>query len=389
MDSDVPEYNRDKQALRIITALRKSIDPENNKKPNRLASISMPFTKTDSRRQLLHPPLASGTKNNTTNTNHLNTEDPQASLRRIVDVPGAYISKAQEEALAAFDPTLTNAFNKYSKVVIGAGITPSIHNKSIYSDGPFLDLGQVPQGSKQIIFVEIINTATHEVEVDVVTKDFRSNHVTVSAFPRSFAPGLKTRVTVTFTAPSLYQNIIASIEVILRTKLQLCTRSPFEGTLTAALKVIHPTSIQCPVFFHVVAPRIASHSSSSRNQELELCNRRNLPMLLREYTGTPAELQRNFERRNESRGVGESTSTIAGASSCTSPSNKDKEERPRSPQETSPALVLGKSHGVKSTKGIMSWVRGAEKVSPEPPNRQTTMNNPSGTTNNALQNLGV
>ena len=210
------------------------------------------------------------------------------NVRKVAGVPGACVSKAQEDALIAYDPSLSSLYDKYSRLHVGNGRIPAQNAKYKESEGPFLDLGQVEQGSIVTFCVHITNTSTRELEIDILTKDFRSDNITVSTIPKAFAPGLSTKVQIRFTIPSGLQNVLGFVEVIGATKNETSS-----------------VSICCPVYYQIIRcrdERVAQQLKNTRKYSVDLnaeCTIRTLPSLMNKYLGTPPTVEVKFQKTKE------------------------------------------------------------------------------------------
>eukprot|EP00607_Mallomonas_marina_P011094 CAMPEP_0182424852 /NCGR_PEP_ID=MMETSP1167-20130531/11112_1 /TAXON_ID=2988 /ORGANISM="Mallomonas Sp, Strain CCMP3275" /LENGTH=710 /DNA_ID=CAMNT_0024604971 /DNA_START=42 /DNA_END=2174 /DNA_ORIENTATION=+ len=224
---------------------------------------------------------------------------PVFSLKKMAETPGALVSDAQEHALITFERSLSNYFNRYSKVIIGMGVTPTDHSvKHQQSEGPFADIGRVDAGQRLSIRIQLTNISSEQVEVDIITRDFGSDDVSITTLPKSFAPGLVSCATVTFTAPSVSQSFIGCVEV-----------------RAAPTRIITPVVVCCPIFFKVhkdyvprpmsTAPSLSCSRQASQRYtdhyaydkgELTL---NSLPLLSQKYLGTKPKMDVSFEKNNK------------------------------------------------------------------------------------------
>eukprot|EP01041_Mallomonas_annulata_P001293 gene1293-2498_t len=218
------------------------------------------------------------------------------TLRKIADVPGAIISDPQEQALLTFDRDLANYFDKYSKVHHGNGVTPSDSlNGFLDSEGPFVDLGRVDGGTFVTIRVLVTNKSSQDIEMDIITKDFNSQDISITTLPKAFAAGLQMHAIITFTVPRETQTVIGSIDV-----------------LAVPTRRLPAVRISCPVHFRVRqlgigaamtsssvphSPTTQIQTSDSGENKYE-CTARTLPGLLGRYTGSSPKLTVNFEKNN-------------------------------------------------------------------------------------------
>jgi len=189
---------------------------------------------------------------------------------------GLKISEGQEEALLNYDTDLSKLLDKYSlkPARLGALDTEQI------SGGAFIDLGRQCVGRTIVVNVNIVNTSSHEMQVDVMASGFKSDDCKVTMLARSFAPGLKRDASVQFTIldPPDGSNIMGFIDVH-------CV--PVRGTQGEV-----PVMQRCPVFYR-------PYRTGPALVDIPICNINNLPTLISKYCKRKELLDVNFEKTRE------------------------------------------------------------------------------------------
>ena len=189
------------------------------------------------------------------------------------------ISPEQEEALLNYDENLSKLLDKYSLAQTSlAGQSPDAR-----SGGAFLDMGDQQLGRVLVINVSILNTSTHEMQVDVIARGFPDEDTRVTMLARSFAPGLKRDASVQFTVKNVPKDrgaVVAYIDV---------HAVPVRGTASC-----QPVLQRCPVHYRpfMSAPPVVA---------LPLVNVNNMPIVLERYRSedAPRTLATSFEKQRD------------------------------------------------------------------------------------------
>ncbi len=184
------------------------------------------------------------------------------------------ISDAQEQALMDFDPELIKILEKYSLKQERLGF----QNEDSFSGGAFLDMGRCRIGTSCVIHIDVVNTSSHEMQIDVIARGFPCENTKCTLLAKSFAPGLRREATVQFTVneSTTFGDIIAHIDV---------HALPVRG-IPGEMPVFH----RCPVFMrpHGIAPPVV---------DLPIANVRNLNELIGRFVGYRTANVVDFEKK--------------------------------------------------------------------------------------------
>jgi hypothetical protein len=169
-------------------------------------------------------------------------------------VPGAIITTSQEDALMRYFPEMVselvgcplsellddNVAAKLSKVN-----TPSFRE----SGGPFVDIGSIRPGTTCTIKIIVTNKSNHELNVQVSTRGFVAEEVTVAKMPSGIAPGLHQKIFVTFRASEMIiSSCLAYIGVV------------GISNTSGRLNETQYETFECPVFYRVThSPDVPLH----------------------------------------------------------------------------------------------------------------------------------
>lgn len=184
-------------------------------------------------------------------------------------VPRVHISAAQERALVQYHPSLTKELMKYAVENTFGGL--KIRGKNEYipdenaifepSGAAFVDIGPIPQGKECSIRVVVINRGSHEANVQISTKGFQADELTIIKMPSAIAPGLRQVVIVKFRP---LKNFVGGC---------LCTISITSITNPSNMIFQEESTTHCPVYYTVSGGPLMTESSSR-------CTLRSLPSLL-------------------------------------------------------------------------------------------------------------
>lgn len=165
-----------------------------------------------------------------------------------------------DERLADYDASLSHIFARF-----GFFKPSSKTSDTVYSEGPFLDMGYLPIGTQCVARFQITNACANDLKIDVMAKGFHAKNTRVTTLPGALVPGLCRAVSVSFTVePGPDKDHLALVEVICA---NICTR------------IIN--KITCPVFYRIrkEIPLVPS----------TICTVRNLPSLLNKFNGTVSQ----------------------------------------------------------------------------------------------------
>lgn len=170
------------------------------------------------------------------------------NLRKVAEVPGAYVSDGQVDAIVNYDKKHNNLLTKYSKEIKGKGVIPVPREGLIESNGPFLDLGDVTIGQKVTVELELLNVGSDPIQLDVVTEDFQSEDISVVFGPRLFARGISKNVKVAFTVARGVDCAIGIIKLL---------AAPGRG---------QPAVLACPVYYRVEGAAASSTKKTPKGE---------------------------------------------------------------------------------------------------------------------------
>lgn len=186
-------------------------------------------------------------------------------------VPRVHICEAQERALVQFRSSLSKEFLKYAVENTYSGLKLPLKNSYVPdesavfepSGAAFVDIGPVPPGKACSIRVVVINRGSHEANVQISTKGFLADELTIIKLPGAIAPGLRQVIIVKFLPPKDY---IGGC---------LCTVSITSVTNPSNMIFQEESTVHCPVYYTVT-----SDSASSGPESSSRCTLRSLPSLL-------------------------------------------------------------------------------------------------------------
>jgi len=175
-----------------------------------------------------------------------------------------------DERLKDYESSLAHLFTRY-----GYFKPTSKRSDTVYSEGPFLDMGYLPVGTQCVARFQITNTCGNDLKIDVMAKGFHANNTRVTTLPGTLVPGLCRAVSVSFTAePGPDKDHLALVEVI-------CANIS-KGLIN---KII------CPVFYKIRKEKPLVPPA--------ICTIRNLPGLLKKHCDLLPDLTSNFVSKKE------------------------------------------------------------------------------------------
>lgn len=173
-----------------------------------------------------------------------------------------------QKLLKDYDKTLVRYLSNYIQS------TPETSTlRCINSEGCFLDLGTIPTGTQCDIKLHVLNKTTEELYIDVTTRNFESEDVKVTTFPKIMVAGLARYAGVTFTAGALNSGVIGIIDIY-----------------TCSNRTKTPFRVEVPVFFRV-APFAVNEKPVS------VCTVRTLPALLSKHLALGHTQVVNFQKQ--------------------------------------------------------------------------------------------
>lgn len=188
-------------------------------------------------------------------------------------VPRVHISETQERALVQYHPSLTKELLRYAVESTFSGIKLLEKKTSIPDDiavfepsgAAFVDIGIIVPGKECNIRVVVINRGSHEANIQISTKGFVADELTVIKMPRAIAPGLRQVVIVKFLPP---KDFVGGC---------LCTISISSVTNPSNMIFQQESTVHCPVYYNVSSKAVGK---SDMPESSSKCTLRSLPSLL-------------------------------------------------------------------------------------------------------------
>ena len=188
-------------------------------------------------------------------------------------VPRVHLSELQERALVQYHPALSKELLKYAVESSYSGMKSQTKVSSIPeentvfepSGAAFVDIGNISPGKECSIRIIVINRGSHETNIQVSTKGFIADELTVIKMPSAIAPGLRQVVVLKFLPP---KSFVGGCK---------CTISMSSVTNSSSMLFQEEAVVHCPIYYYVsgdVKSGLSVPESSSR------CTLRSLPSLL-------------------------------------------------------------------------------------------------------------
>jgi hypothetical protein len=185
-------------------------------------------------------------------------------------VPRVHISEGQERALVQYHPSLGKELMKYAventysglKSAKGSSI-PEENTVFEPSGAAFVDVGTIVQGKECSVRVVVINRGSHEANIQISTRGFVADELSVIKMPSAIAPGLRQVVVVKFRPPIDFVGGCFS------------TISISSVTNPSNMLFQEETTVHCPVYFSV-----SRGGGGELPESASRCTLRSLPSLL-------------------------------------------------------------------------------------------------------------